>query len=110
MVRKTLNLEIIAEDISAEDLKYKLMNLTSDKFNGNAGDQYFNDVFIGDKNFRLSGLDTYMIDFNPDECYCSRLNYIADFIESMFFDNILEEDFDFNILKYDNQIFVSTTA
>lgn len=109
MVRRTLNVEIIGEDISCEELKSKLSNLTSDKFNGKAGKEYFNDVFIGNKMFKLSGLDTYMIDFNPDECACSRLNYIADFIKTIFFDNTLDEIFDYNIVKKDNQLFVSTT-
>lgn len=109
MVRKTLNTEVIGEDISYEELKLKLSNLTSDKFNGKAGKKYFNDVFIGNKMFKLSGLDTYMIDFNPDECDCSRLNYIADFIEGIFFDNILDEKLNYNIVKDDNKLFVSTT-
>ena len=110
MVRKTLNTEVRGENISCEELKLKLSNLTSDKFNGKAGEKYFNDVFIEDKMFRLNGLDTYMIDFNPDECARSRLNYITDFIETIFFDNILDEKFNYDIVKSDNQLFVSTTV
>lgn len=108
MINKTLKVEIINENITPEDLKNKLMNLTSDTFNGKAGEKYFNDVFIGDKIFKFSGLDTYMIDFNPDECDCPRINYIADFIETIFFDNSHYENYTYDIAKNDNELIVAT--